>query len=281
MSISEQAQNYENKSVVPDASSTPYRFKLSVAEGILLTQIAEMNGKFDVTKIPDEDKDTETCLANLIKYNLVRLRGLYAEVTPAGEQSIDRRIALVYPFGKDMTIEGYNKSLLTQTPKAQNAFIGALATVWPSYFNASITRRRLDALFQQFVATGVFKRLSQSVNLNLYNTLRGTMAYYTNKVIEANEATDHTYAFIAEQIEYWTAIIDQALVNNFEGRDSFVPKQAINQDHYEILGLYTDENNIKVKFKDVFTGNTRNASIDDLTITSKREVLRQLEEQQS
>lgn len=140
-------------------------------------------------------KSTEDAFQELMDLRAIELNeeGKYV-VTKNGDKAFDKGIIPVYPLTPNNSAKGYNKTLLTQTSSAKNAFLNAFTTVGTAWFqDEGLTKRSLSAFFEMLLSVDIFKRLHPSVVLNALSLAQNSQDYYLNRNPDSKAVVQERY----------------------------------------------------------------------------------------
>jgi hypothetical protein len=171
-------------------------------------------------------------------------------LTPAASNNLKHNIALVYPFGPNSNVQGYNATLLTMTPNAQNAFLQALTNTWSSVL-PNLHTRRLGYFVDRMITTNTLHRVPSPIVQNLNATTKSSIQYYRDKK-PSNVAIEETYQ---ELMDVETELKSRIL-GKLEKYGNVSLSSPVYLDSSSDITAYTVDDTGTVKFttKDRYTG---------------------------
>lgn len=283
MSTQSQLNQPQDQNYQPQAADNAYKapspkgkYVISNEAQVLLTHLSEesipceniapslVDNYSDLTSEEQESLEEKytSALSELMQYGSARIGAdgkIY--ITEAGAKAVDKRIALVYPFGANGTIHSYNKTLDTQTPAAADALFYAQANnlAWLSARSSRATGAILRSLSQ----AGAFNKLPTMMLGDIaFDSLSAMQDRVDNPLymIELAEKMTQNYHLLAVQQL-------KKVVDNLE---KWTIKPVTGTNGREITKLYVEDGN--------FFAVTSEGEIplEELSLTEIKDIYRQL-----
>lgn len=138
-----------------------------------------------------QDPDTnDSILGSLLEKNLVFINTDQSlSLTKAGEQAIDKKIAIVYPFGPNSSIKGYNDTIRNMTDNGLKAFVLALTS--EVSILKKVPKATLTNLFTAMLKNNIFAKLTIQVIEDIQKTCNDIL--YTNRALSNTTSSINSY----------------------------------------------------------------------------------------
>lgn len=150
-----------------------------------MTTSLSSQGKIALWRLAENDiefhKLDENIQKELIELDLVETRDGTWVLSDRGRYAIDKDLVVVYPLTPNNTARGFNKTLLSMTASAKNAFLCALSATAQSFFDSELHSRNLGYFVDRLVAIDFLKLVPKESIYALADAVEDEMNYFTKK----------------------------------------------------------------------------------------------------